>query len=71
MFSHGIVSQNSKNSISTTIDEKGLLSHFRYIVGYEEVDLRKQKPAPDGLLLCIQKLSNSDHGCVFYIVTPA
>jgi phosphoglycolate phosphatase-like HAD superfamily hydrolase len=64
---HGIVSQNAHSQISRALEAAGLLNHFRYIVGYEEVDLRKQKPEPDGLLLCIEKLTRSAPGVVFYI----
>ncbi|MGD8447359.1 MAG: HAD hydrolase-like protein, partial [Desulfobacterales bacterium] len=41
--------------------------YFKHIVGYEEVDLKKQKPEPDGLLSCMEKLSRSGAGCVCYI----
>ena len=66
-FTHGIVSQNSKSSITQTLAKKNLLPFFKYIVGYEEVDLKKQKPEPDGLLSCMQKLSALEAGCVCYI----
>ncbi len=66
-YAHGIVSQNSRSSITQTLAKKNLLQFFNYIVGYEEVDLKKQKPAPDGLLRCMQKLSALEAGCVCYI----
>jgi len=66
-FPHGIVSQNSKSSITQNLEKKNLLPFFKYIVGYEEVDLKKQKPAPDGLLSCMEKLSTLGSGCVCYI----
>jgi len=44
-----------------------LLPFFGYIVGYEEVDLKRQKPEPDGLLRCVDKLSKFEPGCVCYI----
>ena len=47
-FPQGIVSQNSRKSIIQNLEKKKLLPFFNYIVGYEEVDLKKQKPEPDG-----------------------
>jgi HAD superfamily hydrolase (TIGR01549 family) len=66
-FPHGIVSQNSSGSITQHLEGKKLLPYFKHIVGYEEVDLKKQKPEPDGLLSCIEKLSMPVAGCVCYI----
>ncbi|MGD8649640.1 MAG: HAD family phosphatase [Desulfobacterales bacterium] len=66
-FPHGIVSQNSRSSIAENLKKKNLLQYFKHIVGYEEVDLKKQKPEPDGLLSCMEKLSRSGAGCVCYI----
>jgi N-acetyl-D-muramate 6-phosphate phosphatase len=66
-FPSGIVSQNSRSNITRVLEKNGLLSYFRCIVGYEEVDLRKQKPEPDGLLLCIERLTSLHPGHVLYI----
>lgn len=66
-FPHGIVSQNSSSSIAQHLEQKQMLPYFKYIVGYEEVDLKKQKPAPDGLLSCLEKLSALESGTVCYI----
>jgi HAD superfamily hydrolase (TIGR01549 family) len=66
-FPHGIVSQNAVSNISRVLQQAGLLRFFSCIVGYEEVELRKQKPAPDGLLLCIEKLTELEPGYIFYI----
>jgi len=66
-FPHGIVSQNSRSSITQDLAKKYLLPFFKYIVGYEEVDLKKQKPEPDGLLSCMEKLSALESGYVCYI----
>ena len=66
-FPHGIVSQNSRSGIVQNLEKKQLLPFFKYIVGYEEVDLKKQKPEPDGLLSCMEKLSALASGCVCYI----
>jgi HAD superfamily hydrolase (TIGR01549 family) len=64
---HGIVSQNARSNISRALEVAGLLGYFDCIVGYEEVDLRKQKPEPDGLLLCIEELTRLEPGYVFYV----
>jgi HAD superfamily hydrolase (TIGR01549 family) len=66
-FSQGIVSQNSKSNIAQNLEKENLLPFFKYIVGYEEVDIVKQKPAPDGLLGCMEKLSAQGSGYVCYI----
>lgn len=66
-FPQGIVSQNSKNSITRNLAKMNLLSYFKYVVGYEEVDIKNQKPAPDGLISCMNKLSAMESGYVCYI----
>ncbi len=64
---HGIVSQNSRDTITQVLSANNLMQYFGFIVGYEEVDLRRQKPEPDGLLLCIEKLNGVQAGCVLYV----
>ena len=66
-FPHGIVSQNSSSSIARNLEKYHLRSYFKHIVGYEEVDLHKQKPEPDGLLSCIEKLKVVESGIIYYI----
>ena len=66
-FAHGIVSQNSKHSIMRVLEQKEMLSYFDPIVGYEEVGLKRQKPEPDGLLMCLERLAPSATGTVLYI----
>lgn len=66
-FSQGIVSQNSKNGIIQQLRNNHLTEFFSCIIGYEEVSLSKQKPEPDGLLLCIEELTSSTSGYIFYI----
>jgi beta-phosphoglucomutase-like phosphatase (HAD superfamily) len=61
---HGIVSQNSRQNIEEMLAVVGLLHYFEHIVGYEEVGTQRQKPAPDGLLMCIERLTNSTAGTV-------
>ena len=64
---HGIVSQNSHSNILKLLNEYGLEDLFKAVIGYEEVDITRQKPEPDGLLACIDKLCNSSDGNVFYV----
>ncbi len=64
---HGIVSQNARAIISSVLDASGLGGHFQAILGYEEVAMSAQKPAPDGLLHCIEQLTAFRLGYVFYI----
>jgi phosphoglycolate phosphatase-like HAD superfamily hydrolase len=39
----------------------------RNIVGYEEVHQRAQKPAPDGFLLCVERLGLEEGGVLLYV----
>lgn len=55
-YPHAIVSQNAKSIILRALGALGLSQRFRPVVGYEEVPIRKQKPEPDGLLLCLEAL---------------
>lgn len=64
---HGIVSQNARAIISSVLEDSALDGHFQAIIGYEEVEMSAQKPAPDGLLHCIEQLTAFRLGYVFYI----
>ncbi len=64
---HGIVSQNSHRNITELLSGVGLLECFQCIVGYEEVELARQKPEPDGLLMCIERLTGFAPGVVLYV----
>jgi len=66
-FPQGIVSQNSKSIIAKYIEDNNLISYFHEIIGYEQVDLKRQKPYPDGLIMCIERLLDSGSGYVLYI----
>ena len=66
-FPQGVVSMNSQSHIKQTLAENKISDMFQFVVGYEEVDMRKQKPDPDGLLLCLEKLTGLASGYVFYI----
>jgi HAD superfamily hydrolase (TIGR01549 family) len=64
---HGIVSMNSRANIERSLSAKGLLQHFELVIGYEEVPAERQKPAPDGLIMCIDKLTGLTPGHVAYV----
>ncbi len=64
---HGIVSQNGRSTIADALRGLGLLHHFELIVGYGEVAAGRQKPAPDGLLHCIARLTAPRPGIVVYV----
>ena len=66
-ISHGVVSQNSKDIIIQKLQNNNISEYFKCVIGYEEVDINKQKPEPDGLLFCIKQLTNLKPGTIFYI----
>ena len=66
-FPQGIVSQNGKATILEILAQNGLAHYFDCVVGYEEVEFKRQKPAPDGLLLCLEELTRFEPGRVFYV----
>lgn len=63
----GIVSMNSRANIERSLAERGLLQHFDLVIGYEEVSAARQKPAPDGLIQCIETLTELASGLVLYV----
>jgi len=63
----GIVSQNSRAIITATLGPLGLGAHFDAVLGYEEVAAGRQKPAPDGLLDCVERLLPAGPATVFYV----
>lgn len=67
-YPQGIVSQNSSRIIRSNLEKFRLEKYFSHIIGYEEVELKKQKPDPEGLLTCISTLSDLDnHHSFLYI----
>jgi len=66
-FPQGIVSQNSRSNIIRYLKEKNMFRYFQAVIGYEEVHIARQKPVPDGLLICMNKLIDSESGYVLYI----
>jgi HAD superfamily hydrolase (TIGR01549 family) len=64
---HGIVSQNSRHIITKQLEENKIADCFDSVIGYEEVEFAKQKPQPDGLLMCIEELTKLSPGNILYI----
>jgi HAD superfamily hydrolase (TIGR01549 family) len=64
---HGIVSMNAREQIVRTLEGARLLGHFRVIVGYDEVHIKRQKPEPDGVLACLEQLTALAPGRALYV----
>ncbi len=62
-----IVSMNTRDHIRLALAEAGLGRAFEVVVGCEEVRARRQKPDPDGLLQCLQRITPLDRGTAFYV----
>ena len=58
---------NGRHQIARSLREANLEDRFGHIVGWEDVDIRRQKPEPDGLLDCIDELTGSAEGVVMYL----
>ena len=63
----GIVSQNARETIESVLSSHGLGRRFDCIVGYAEVPMSRQKPAPDSLLLGLEELTALAPGRALYI----
>ena len=63
----GIVSQNSRETIGSVLSSHGLGRRFGCIVGYAEVPMSRQKPAPDSLLVGLEELTALAPGRALYI----
>ena len=61
-----IFSQNSRSAIDQSLSTIGLAGYFEVVIGYEEVSFDRQKPAPDGLLSCLEHLE-LDRGAILYV----
>ncbi|NIR48803.1 HAD family hydrolase [candidate division KSB1 bacterium] len=66
-FPQGIVSANAHLNIEHALQVCDLLRYFSCIVGYEQVAYERQKPEPDGVLMCLEKIAKLDTGVIFYI----
>ena len=66
-YPQGIVSQNSRENILLQLEKYQIDKLFDCVMGFEEVPIQQQKPAPDGLLCCIDRLTDSQKGVVLFI----
>ena len=64
---HGIVSMNGRRQIMRSLREANLHEPFQHIIGWEDVDLRRQKPEPDGVLACLERVAAGAAGVVLYV----
>jgi HAD superfamily hydrolase (TIGR01549 family) len=64
---HGIVSMNGRQQIERSMRAAALSSYIRWVVGWEDVDIRRQKPEPDGLLACLERVAGDARGTVLYV----
>jgi HAD superfamily hydrolase (TIGR01549 family) len=62
-----IISQNSRQNILQILEDNQISSYFNLILGFEEVDIREQKPDPAGFLKSIEELSLTDCYDIYYI----
>ena len=62
-----IVSQNARDTIEALLAGHGLGDRFPCIIGYAEVAMARQKPAPDGLLAALDQLTGMAPGVALYI----
>jgi HAD superfamily hydrolase (TIGR01549 family) len=64
---HAIVSQNDSGVIRPALEAAGLADRFRLVLGHGEVGPAGQKPAPDGLLLCLELLDGAGPSTLYYV----
>ncbi len=64
---HGVVSQNARAVIRQALSEARVEDFFGSVVGYEEVPMRRQKPAPDGILVSLRRLVDWQPGLVLFV----
>ena len=66
-FHQAVVSQNDRTIIARILNAAGVDHYFTAIVGYAEVPLNRQKPAPHGLLRTIDDLGISTPASVLFV----
>jgi len=57
----GVCSANASGNIRQVLLEQGIDSAFQSVIGYENLPLDQQKPAPDGGLKCLQEIFAQSH----------
>lgn len=62
-----IVSMNTRDNIREGLRTAGLTGAFDLVIGCEEVQYHRQKPAPDGLLHCMEEFDAVEGATVIYV----
>ena len=62
-----IVSMNTRDNIGDGLSRAGVANEFDLVIGCEEVQYNRQKPAPDGLLHCMEEFDVVDAATVIYV----
>jgi HAD superfamily hydrolase (TIGR01549 family) len=62
-----IVSMNTRGNIREGLQAADLIGAFELVIGCEEVQYNRQKPAPDGLLHCMEEFDAVDAATVIYV----
>jgi len=52
----GICSQNSAANIKALLDSLSITAYFKFVAGYEEVSIDRQKPASNAGLMCLDRI---------------
>ncbi len=63
----GIVSLNATNNILRFLERLRLETHFDEVMGFEAVAPGRQKPLPDALIACADRLTGSRPGRIVYV----
>jgi len=66
-FPQAVVSQNDRTIIARTLEDNDVNHYFTAIIGYAEVPLERQKPAPDGLLRALDILGIEEPASALYV----
>lgn len=66
-FPQAVVSQNERATIAQVLKENRVDHYFTAIVGFAEVPLDRQKPAPDGLLSALDIVGIEEPATALYI----
>ena len=64
---HGIVSLNATQNIIRFLERLQLEAHFDEVMGFETVDPGRQKPQPDALVACVDRLTGTRPGRIIYV----
>jgi phosphoglycolate phosphatase-like HAD superfamily hydrolase len=63
----GIVSQNAASEISHSLENAGLGERVSFVVGHESIPFERQKPHPESLVVCLERLTDLDVGTALFV----